>query len=375
MSVGAGLVIAIGAGLAFANGSNDVSKGIATLVGTGVASHSRAIAWGALWTGVGGLLGARFAGAMLETFGSGLFAPGITPAFTAALAALVGAAGWLLFASRTGLPVSTTHALVGSVVGVATLAGGVASVRWGSLGAKVLLPLALSPLAALALTGALLRATRPARGGVAADCLCADVAPTMVTAMGPMLAAGRVQLRLTTGTQAECVRGEPAALRLTLSQLHWITSGAASLARAMNDAPKMVALLLSCSLLLGKVGRSAGSLFAVVTAGMVLGSLIGGRKVTRRLATDVTAMDAREGFIANLVTAGLVGSGAIFGLPMSTTHVASGGIFSAGAERGSLNRRAVRDILLAWVVTLPVAAALGMGAYVVVTHVVGLSRP
>jgi PiT family inorganic phosphate transporter len=66
------------------------------------------------------------------------------------------------------------------------------------------------------------------------------------------------------------------------------------------------------------------------------------------------------------VTAVLVTLGAIYGLPMSTTHVSSGGIFGAGAQRGSLNRKTLRDILLAWAVTLPAAAALGMAAYVVI---------
>ncbi|MFN2421937.1 MAG: anion permease [Gemmatimonadota bacterium] len=179
------IVLAVGAALAFANGANDVSKAIATLVGSGVTDYRRAIAWGTAWTGVGGLLGALFASAMLATFGNGLRTPGTTPTFVGAVAVLVGAAGWVLFATRTGLPVSTTHAIVGSVVGVAALAYGADAVKWGALGGKVFLPLLVSPFGSLLITGVLLRATRRRASGAGerADCVCADVEPALVVAV------------------------------------------------------------------------------------------------------------------------------------------------------------------------------------------------
>jgi PiT family inorganic phosphate transporter len=106
------------------------------------------------------------------------------------------------------------------------------------------------------------------------------------------------------------------------------------------------------------------------TLGMVAGSIVGGRQVTRVLAEKVTPMDHREGVIANLVTAVLVTTGATLGLPMSTTHVSSGGIVGAGLQRSSLNKKTLRDIALAWVVTLPGAAFLGITAYAI-TNMVG----
>jgi PiT family inorganic phosphate transporter len=110
---------------------------------------------------------------------------------------------------------------------------------------------------------------------------------------------------------------------------------------------------------------SPWSLFALVTAGMVVGSIAGGRRVTHVLAERVTRLDHQGGFLANLVTAVLVGAGAVGGLPMSTTHVSSGAIIAAGADRGSVNWGTVREMLLAWVVTLPGAAILGMIAFAV----------
>jgi len=372
------LVLLVGVFLAYVNGANDVSKGIATLVGSGVTDYRRAISWGAAWTAAGGLLGAMFAGAMLTTFGNGLLAPGTTPTFAAALSVVLGAAGWVLFATRIGLPVSTTHAIVGSLTGVAALAYGVEAVRWSALGGKVLLPLLLSPLAAFTLTGLLLRATRSRSNGTYSpdDCLCTEVEPAFVvgeagSAQSATLAPASFQLRVTTGSTEACATDRPAAVRVTLDHFHWLTSGATSLARGMNDAPKMVALLVAASALAGKATISTPTLFAVVTIAMVVGSLLAGRRVTHVLAEKVTAMDHHDGFSANLVTAGLVTAGAIYGLPMSTTHVSSGGIFSAGARKGSLNRKTIRDILLAWVVTIPAAAGLGMAAYLAAKMLAG----
>ncbi|MBI2835813.1 MAG: inorganic phosphate transporter [Acidobacteria bacterium] len=157
---------------------------------------------------------------------------------------------------------------------------------------------------------------------------------------------------------------QPRALHITADHLHWLSSGAVSFARGLNDTPKIVALALSAVVLgSGSAAMNAPQLFVLVTAGMVVGSLVAGRRVTQVLAEDVTPMDHREGLAANLVTAMLVTTGAIFGLPMSTTHVSSGGIVSVGAQRGSLNERTAREIGMAWVVTVPAAALLGAGVY------------
>ena len=353
------ILMAVAFVLAFANGANDVSKGIATLVGSGVAGCRRAILWGAGWTAIGGILGFLFSGAMIATFAHDLLATRATPSLAAALATISGAAAWVLIATRTGLPVSTTHAIVGSLVGVGTLAYGAGAIQWTALWSKIALPLVASPVAAFALTALVLR-TRLARR---ADCLCASVEPAAVAAgSSAAFVPGALRLELAAGTTQACAVHRPQAVRLTLDQLHWLTSGGTSLARAMNDAPKMVALLVAASALAGG-GIPVAWMFAIVTAAMVGGSLTAGRRVTRLLAERVTTMDERGGFAANLITAGLVIAGAVRGLPMSTTHVASGGIIGASSGSASLNRGTLLDIALAWLVTLPGAAALGIAAY------------
>jgi PiT family inorganic phosphate transporter len=95
----------------------------------------------------------------------------------------------------------------------------------------------------------------------------------------------------------------------------------------------------------------------MVALGIVAGSWMAGKKVTKVLAEEVTSMDHQEGFIANLMTVALVGPGAALGLPMSTTHVSSGAIFGVGIpKRGSVNWKTVKSMILAWLLTVPLAA-------------------
>jgi PiT family inorganic phosphate transporter len=357
-----GLVFALGVAIAYVNGANDVSKGIATLVGSGVANYRRAVAWGALWTGVGGIAGMFLARAMVQTFGKGLLTPGVHSTVTAAIATIAGAALWVGIATRKGLPVSTTHAIVGSIAGVATVAYGLAGVNWAAFGGKILLPLILSPIASLALTSIALLTWRVLSPQVETDCICVEVlqpAAALADGTGSIRLAGLPQVHLAT-----CIASGDVSRGVTLNHLHWLTSGATSFSRGLNDAPKMVALVLAAALLSGKSFNLPVAYFVAITFGMLAGSWIAGRRVTNVLANKVTPMTHREGFVANLITAALVGPGAALGLPMSTTHVSSGAIMGVASGHGDhANMKTIRDMLLAWVVTLPAAALLGVAAF------------
>jgi inorganic phosphate transporter, PiT family len=372
MSPSLWVTIALGVLLAYANGSNDVSKGIATLAGSGVTNYRRAILWGTAWTGLGGFAGALLAGAMVSTFGKGLLASGIVPTLAAAIATILGAAAWVAFATSAGLPVSTTHAIVGSVVGVGTIAYGFSGVNWAVVGGKIALPLLLSPIVALIATTVVLRSWKyfATPSGNIGECLCAEVESSqlsMATAPDGIVASFLTNVpsfKLTVDSQRACAVERPAAFRITINDLHWLTSGATSFARGMNDAPKMVAIVLATTALPTSIPGFRSVAFLVVTLGMVAGSWIAGRRVTTVLAEEVTPMDHRGGFVANLVTAALVGPGAALGLPMSTTHVSSGAIIAVGSQSAAgLKWKTVREILLTWVVTLPAAALLGILFY------------
>lgn len=230
-------------------------------------------------------MAALLARAMVVTFGNGLLASSAAPSAAGAAAVLFGALAWVLLATRRGLPVSTTHAIVGSLVGVAVVSLGVDGVRWGALGGKVLLPLLLSPAAALVLVFFLLRLAlrRPPAGSQSRDCLCAEVTPSAsleVSTGTAAFAARPAQLGATGGVSEVCAIEHPRSLRLSLEHLHWLGSGATSLARGVNDAPKIVALVLGGAVLSGQEGTPASGLFLFVALGMVTGSVtgLGGRR-------------------------------------------------------------------------------------------------
>lgn len=363
------VVVAVtGMFVAYVNGANDVSKGIATLAGSGVSNYRRAILWGAIWTTCGSLAAFELSRALVVTFGKGLLAAGIHPTFPAAMATLVGAGLWVALATRFGLPVSTTHAIVGSLAGVATLAYGFGGMNWSVLIGKVGLPLLLSPVASL-LVGVVILQLWSRFNPSGADCVCAEVVgprPALAsTAAEVEIAPLTFQVaELVTCHQAEIDADSRVAFSLTLDHLHWVTSAGTSFARGLNDAPKMVAITLAAASLSRFAIRTSLSAYLLIALGIFAGSLYAGRRVTTVLAEKITPMDHREGFIANLVTSLLVGPGAFLGLPMSTTHVASGAIIGIGVRKGgAIDWQRVKEMALAWIITVPAAALLGILTY------------
>jgi PiT family inorganic phosphate transporter len=141
------LTIIGAAAVAWANGANDVSKGVATLVGSRLATYAQALRWGTLWTVAGAIGALMLTAAMLKTFSTALIAERIahSPAFPLAVA--TGTFVWVLIASNRGLPVSTTHSLTGAIIGTAVAAGGIDGVHWFLAIKSVAMPLAFSPLA------------------------------------------------------------------------------------------------------------------------------------------------------------------------------------------------------------------------------------
>jgi len=345
--------------LAYANGTNDISKGIATLVGSGVSSFRAAVLWGTVWTVAGGLAAAFASQGLVATFsGKGFLAnPILDPRFLTAVA--LGALAWIALASKTGLPVSTTHAIVGALAGAGIVAQGAGILHWSFLANRVALPLALSPLIAVALLYAVCPLLSRGISRAQAYCVCIE-RQVLVTNEGLTLSAVSSPV---VSHARECEASSTVAARVSaVDGLHWISSALTSFARGLNDTPKIVALGIVASALLGVSGFP---FYAAVAAAMGAGSLIGGFRVTRTLACKVTPMSASEGFCANLVTTLLVGLASLVALPVSTTHVSSGAIIGIGLHRGaaSIRWRTVREMLLAWLVTVPVAAVVGVVAY------------
>ena len=295
-------------GLAIANGANDVSKGVATLAGAGVTAYRTAILWGTATTAVGALLSIQLGRGMGKLFSSGIFAGKPTNAF--ALAVLIGATSWVTLATITKLPVSTTHAVVGSLIG-AGLVLEASAVQWQGLLEKVVLPLLASVFVAYAISLILTYAFRPL--------------------------ANRSANRAANGGSTKFI-----------NVLHWISSGATSAARGLNDTPKIAAI---GGFALLPAGYSANTVSIVVAVAMTAGSLFGIR-VARRLGDKVTKLSHYDGFTANLTTASLVGLGGVYALPMTTTQVSTGSIAgTAGFNFSRLSGKTLRDFAIAWLVT------------------------
>lgn len=146
--------------LAWANGANDVSKGVATLLGSGLAHAKKAILWGTGWTVLGGLAAVAWGSALVQTFGNGFLAPGFPLTLSFITSALTGAFGWVLLSTRLGWPVSTTHALLGGIVGAALIMAGPTGLDLDAVTRKALLPLLVSPLIAILLCGGVLAVSR-----------------------------------------------------------------------------------------------------------------------------------------------------------------------------------------------------------------------
>jgi PiT family inorganic phosphate transporter len=161
-------------------------------------------------------------------------------------------------------------------------------------------------------------------------------------------------LRVIVDEQARCARRYSGTVfgvnaQSLLDACHYLSAGAVSFARGLNDTPKIVALGLS----FGSLGL-AGSVGLVALA-MAVGGLIDARRVAETVSQKITAMDHGEGFTANLVTSVLVIGASRWGLPVSTTHVSCGALFGIGITNGRARWQVIRSVLLAWLLTVPFA--------------------
>ncbi len=296
--------------VAYATGANANFKGVASLLGSGTTSYRTAIILGSVATLAGSLAAAFLASGMLKAFsGKGLVPDSLSNDPLFLLAVALGAACTVILAVWLGFPVSTTHGLTGALIG-AGLANDLQGVDFTKLWGTFVRPLLLSPLLAIAV-------------GVV------------------------VHLTLRTLRLASDHR-TPA-----LDALHFLSAGAASFARGLNDTPKMAALLLGVAWL-GGSGIMAG-----IGVAMAVGGLLSGRRVAETLAYKITGMNPGEGFSASLATAMLVTTASLHSLPVSTTHVSVGSLLGIGIVTGQAKWKTVIPVLLSWILTFPLAAVLG----------------
>ncbi len=359
--------------LAYTNGANDNFKPVATIYGSGTASYRTALAWATLTQLAGSLLATVLASGLIATFSAKGLVPAdlaVTPAFLGAVA--IGGMSTVLIATLVGLPISTTHALTGALVGAGFISG--RDLDLSVLGKSFFLPLGVSPVVAILATLILYPLARWSRRRLGIEresCLCigTEWIPTasLVRGAGADTAQPRATLGVSVGSTERCVdryRGAVVGISAQrgLDLVHFVSAGAIGFARGLNDTPKIMALALGAA----AVGAPIGVL--LIGGAMAVGGLLNARKVAETMAHKITTLNAGQGCIANLTSAVLIIGASRFGLPVSTTHVSSSALFGIGVINRTARGKVIAGILAAWVSTLPVGAVLGGLAYVALTR-------
>jgi PiT family inorganic phosphate transporter len=384
--------------VAYANGANDNFKGVATLFGSGTTDYRKALSWATVTTLSGSIAAVFLATRLVKTFtGKGLVPDSVigNPAFLAAVA--LGAGLTVLLAARFGIPISTTHGITGALVGAGFMEIG-GELGFSTLEKNFFMPLIASPFVALVLTAVIyfvMHRTRKTLGITRKSCLCVGekvipvrdchVAPSGLLAMTSLSAtqtadpssggrgsesteaiSGLRSFEIMVDDKAVCnskaieiYEGKMfgVSAQSVLNSLHFVSAGAVSFARGLNDTPKIVALLAAS----GALGLR-WNIFLVAIV-MAVGGVLGARKVAETVSHRITYMNHGQGFSANLVTAVLVIFASHWGMPVSTTHVSCGALFGIGLVNGKARWNVISSILGAWFLTLPMAALFSAGSY------------
>jgi inorganic phosphate transporter, PiT family len=368
------IILAVGAAfaLAFANGSNDNAKGVATLIGSRLMPLNKAILFAAVMTFLGSLAAIVLAGELASRFGGkGIIDAEMVASMSFPISVGIGASLTVLIATVMGMPISTTHAMVGSIVGIGISSS---SLDWSSAASKFFIPLMVSPLIAVTLAAGvylILRTLRRRLGVTRQTCLCVgrEYHPVSLTTDGAMMVQS-TGVTLKAGDAEDCQQryvGRFAGIdaQRTLNVAHILSAGVLSFGRGLNDTPKIAAVMIAAGVVGGAVGEAGGlagmgSAGALVLTGLgiAVGGILAVKRVAKTMSYGITEMNDGQAFTANFVTAGLVIFASKMGVPVSTTHVSCGSLFGIGMVNRKTNHGTIGKILLAWVTTLPVAAIL-----------------
>jgi PiT family inorganic phosphate transporter len=318
------MVIVVGTALAFdvTNGFHDTANVVATSISTRAMAPRLAVTYAAALNFAGAFISLAVAATIAQDVVS---AGAITP--TVVFAGLIGAISWNLVTWYFGLPSSSSHALIGGVVGATFAAAGSSAVLGEGILGKVLVPAVIAPILAFAV-------------GAIAIVICYRIL----------------------GGQ----RPGPVARGYRLGQV--VSGGLLALAHGTNDAQKTMGVITLALIANGNLAPgSSPPTWVIVSAAsaIALGTYSGGWRIIRTMGTRIIRMDPAQGFTASGAGAAVILASSHFGFPLSTTQVISGGVIGAGAgKRVSAVRWGVAgDIVTAWLLTLPASAAIGALVY------------
>ncbi len=351
--------------LAYANGANDNFKGVATLFGSQTTNYKIAIWWATLTTFAGSICSVIFANALLKNFsGKGLVPDAIADTGSFHLAVALGAAITVILATVTGFPISTTHGITGALTGAGLAAIGT-QLNFTALGKSFFIPLLLSPLIAMMLgivLYSLLHYFRTALRIEKAWCVCVGSQQQFIPVTMGKEQALSLYPEIAIDTIANCNQSYVGKFWGVDSQklvdtCHFLSAGAVSFARGLNDTPKILALLLTVTTFSIKGGMLA------VGLGIAVGGLLNARKVAMTVSQKITTLNPGKGLAANLVTGFLVIFASRMGVPVSTTHVSVGSIFGVGIISKTAHLGVFSQVLSSWILTLPIAAIISSVSY------------
>jgi inorganic phosphate transporter, PiT family len=325
------LVAVLGLAIAFdyINGFHDTANAIATSVTTRALKPGWAIAMSATANFTGALIGTEVA----KTVGSGLIDTNVESQ-TVIAAALVGAITWNLLTWRLGIPSSSSHALIGGLLGAALVSAGIGSWQMDGVLGKVLLPLVASPLIGFV--------------------------------VGLLLMALIFNLFR---------RAHPGRLNAGFRRLQVVSAAFMAFSHGSNDAQKTMGIMTLALVTAGIQTTFDPPLWVILTAAtaLSLGTAAGGWRIIHTMGTKVVKLDPVHGFAAETTAATIIIGASHFGMPVSTTHVISSAIMGVGSsDRFKTVRWSVaRSIVTAWVLTLPASGLTAAVAYLILNPFLG----
>jgi PiT family inorganic phosphate transporter len=305
----------------FINGFHDAANAVSTVISTKVLPPFLAVSMSAFFNFIAFLV---FGVAVATTVGSGIVDPKIVGP-NLILCALVGAIFWDLVTWYLGLPSSSSHALIGGLVGAAVVKAGTSSLQWGGI-EKTVSFMVISPV------------------------------------MGFLLAFGIMALLIRAFFTLPLF-----VVNKYFRRLQLVSSALVSLSHGTNDAQKTMGIVTALLVSTGYLSTFAVPLWVVLAAhlSIALGTLFGGWKIVKTLGFRVTKLDPVHGFsIETGAAISIIGS-SMLGIPVSTTHVVSGGVMGSGATMGASTVRwgIARRIIWAWLITIPLSALVAGTVY------------
>jgi PiT family inorganic phosphate transporter len=314
----------------YINGFHDTANAIATSVSTRALRPEHAI----LMSATANFLGALTGTAVAQTISKGLAdTPTGDAGQTIVAAALVGAIVWNLITWRLGIPSSSSHALIGGLLGAVVASVGAQAIKVDGVVNKVLVPLILSPV------------------------------------LGILIGFGAMVIILNVFRRAN-----PRRINERFRRLQVLSAAAMAFSHGSNDAQKTMGIITLALIAGGLLPANSGiPLWVIVVAATAisLGTAAGGWRIIRTMGQRVVKLDPVHGFAAETTAASIIYAASHFGMPVSTTHVISSAIMGVGAsDRFSAVRWGVAgNIVIAWILTIPASAIVAAAAYVVLSPI------